>query len=56
MSSATDHKVQLVALEGRLKQLSAAMAGLAIQNQVVELIPIIHRPGWTTVGVTIYPS
>jgi hypothetical protein len=50
MSMTASHKAQIIALEGRLNQLNAKLASLASRNQVADLIPIIHRPGWTTVA------
>ena len=50
MSMTAGHKAQILALEGRLNQLNAKLASLASQNQVADLIPIIHKPGWTTVA------
>ena len=50
MSTTAGHKAEIIALEGRLNQLNAKLASLASQTQVADLIPIIHRPGWTTVA------
>ena len=51
MSQSTKHDAKIKALEGRLSQLSDKLASLhAHSTQVSELIPVIHRPGWTTLA------
>ena len=35
-------------LDRRLRDLSAAFAGLGTSDDFEELLQIIHRPGWTT--------
>ena len=35
-------------LESRLKELARAIGDLGNGSDVEDLIPIIHRPGWTT--------
>ncbi len=43
------HDAQIMALEGRLKALGDKLSGFnAHAQQISDLIPIIHRPGWTT--------
>jgi hypothetical protein len=39
----------IVALERKLRALGDATAKLAEAKYMDQLIPIIHRPGWTTV-------
>jgi len=39
-------------LETRLKELAQAIGDLGDGNDVEDLIPIIHRPGWTTEALT----
>jgi len=51
MAHANPHDTQIKALEGRLDVLGDKLASLVGHaQQVGELIPIIHRPGWTTVA------
>lgn len=43
------HDAQIKALEGRLKTLGDKLSGFnAHAQQINDLLPIIHRPGWTT--------
>jgi len=43
------HDAQIKALEGRLKALGDKLAGFSSHaQQISDLLPIIHRPGWTT--------
>ena len=39
----------IAGLEGKLRALGAATSKLAEAKHVDQLMPIIHRPGWTTV-------
>ena len=48
MPTGTAHKAQIVALEARLNQLADKLASLGNRQTIADLIPIIHRPGWTT--------
>jgi hypothetical protein len=49
MSHSTQHDAKIKTLEGRLNQLSDKLASFSAHSkQVSELIPVIHRPGWTT--------
>ena len=51
MAHAHPHDAQIKALEGRLDLLGDKLASLVGPSQQVgELIPVIHRPGWTTVA------
>ena len=51
MSQATQHDAKIKALEGRLNQLSDKLASLnSHAQQISELIPVIHRPGWATLA------
>ena len=51
MAHANPHDTQIKALEGRLNMLGDKLASLiGPSQQVGELIPLIHRPGWTTVA------
>jgi len=51
MAHNAQHDAQIKALEGRLNLLGDRLASLVGHSQQVgELIPIIHRPGWTTVA------
>jgi hypothetical protein len=51
MAHSTQHDAKIKALEGRLNQLSDKLASFNTHSQQVsELIPIIHRPGWTTLA------
>ena len=51
MAHTNPHDAQIKALEGRLNMLGDKLASLVGHSQQVgELIPIIHRPGWTTVA------
>lgn len=38
------------ALEGKLRKLDQSLAALAATKHAQQLIPVIHRPGWTTVA------
>jgi hypothetical protein len=45
------HEAHIQALEGRLNLLGDKLASLVGPSQQIgELIPVIHRPGWTTVA------
>jgi len=51
MAHANPHEAQIKALEARLNLLGDKLASLVGPSQQVgELIPVIHRPGWTTVA------
>jgi hypothetical protein len=51
MAHASQHDAQIKALEARLNLLSDKLASfVGPSQQVGELIPVIHRPGWTTVA------
>jgi hypothetical protein len=51
MAHNTQHDAQIKALEGRLNLLGDKLASLiGPSQQVGDLIPLIHRPGWTTVA------
>ncbi|HEX2909164.1 MAG TPA: hypothetical protein VH186_00045 [Chloroflexia bacterium] len=38
----------LVKLEGQLKELHGHLTDFSSHDDILELIKIIHRPGWTT--------
>jgi hypothetical protein len=40
----------LAALEAKLRSLQQTLGKVAGSNYAEQLIPIIHRPGWTTVA------
>jgi len=49
MSHTPQHDAQIKALEGRLKMLGDKLSSFdSHARQISDLIPIIHRPGWTT--------
>src|SRR5471032_1222613 len=51
MSHSTQHDAKIKALEGSLNQLSDKLASFGGHSrQISELIPVIHRPGWTTLA------
>ena len=51
MAHNTQHDAKIKALEGRLNQLSDKLASFnSHSQQISELIPVIHRPGWTTLA------
>jgi hypothetical protein len=51
MSHSTQHDAKIKALEGRLNQLSDKLASFnSHAQQISELVPVIHRPGWTTLA------
>ena len=50
MPTNTAHKAQIVALEARLNQLADKMASLGNRQTLMDLVPVIHRPGWTTLA------
>jgi len=51
MAHSNSHDGKIKALEGHLKQLSDKLASFnGHSQQLSELIPVIHRPGWTTLA------
>ena len=49
MSHTPQHDAQIKALEGRMNHLRDKFASFDLHaRQIGDLIPIIHRPGWTT--------
>ncbi len=51
MSHNAQHDAQIKALEIRLNQLGDKLASFdSHSKQIAELIPVIHRPGWTTLA------
>ena len=51
MSHSTQHDAKIKSLEGHLNQLSDRLASFNNHSkQISELIPVIHRPGWTTLA------
>ncbi len=51
MAHSTQHDAKIKTLETGLNQLSDRLASFGDHaKQISELIPIIHRPGWTTLA------
>ena len=51
MSHNSQHDAQIKALDARLHQLGDRLASFnGHAQQISELIPVIHRPGWTTLA------
>ena len=50
MSTDAAHKAQIVALEARLNLLGDKMMSFGNRQTITDLIPVIRRPGWTTLA------
>ena len=51
MAHSTQHDAKIKTLENSLSQLSDKLASFGGHSQQIsELVPIIHRPGWTTLA------
>ncbi|PSB28667.1 hypothetical protein [Stenomitos frigidus] len=47
---------ELTKLEGRIKELSQGLKQLSDDDELTELIKIIHQPGWTTPAELLFVS
>ena len=57
MAHGTQHDAKIKTLETGLNQLSDKLATFGSHSkQISELIPIIHRPGWTTIAEVMLVS
>jgi hypothetical protein len=57
MAHGTQHDAKIKTLETSLNQLSDKLATFGSHSkQITELIPIIHRPGWTTIAEVMLVS
>lgn len=57
MAHSPQHDAKIKALETGLNQLSDKLSSFGGHSQQIsELIPIIHRPGWTTIAEVMLVS